>query len=381
MKTLNRLSLFFLSFLMISIFGCSDNESDKIDAGAPKITVKLVDSPGDYDEVNVNVVGVMIKMKDSIDSSDESGWIDLEMSSQGSINLLDLTGGVNEVLVDTEPIPAGTLEQMRLVLGDGNTIVIRNDADEPETFDLKTPSAQQSGLKLQVGAVIEEGFTYNFILDFDVEKSIVMAGGSDNIILKPVLYVSSEVSSGNIEGIVEPSDVPSTVSVLVDDKGTPEADDDFVVSAITDDSGAFTLWGLPAGTYDVVATPLNSESGYTEGSVSGVSVVNGETTTLAEPIQLTAEQDSEVGSISGDVTNDIVATVTVKDKDSGDVVATMDSNASGEFLLEDIPVGTYTVTVSAAGFVSQDYTKDDSTDVIVTADTETVLDAITLVAE
>jgi hypothetical protein len=126
---------------------------------------------------------------------------------------------------------------------------------------------------------------------------------------------------------------------------------------------------------------LDSESGYTEGSVSEVSVVNGETTTLAEPIQLTAEQDSEVGSISGDVTNDIVATVTVKDKDSGDVVATMDSNASGEFLLEDIPVGTYTVTVSAAGFVSQDYTKDDSTDVIVASDTETVLDAMTLVAE
>lgn len=381
MKTLNRLSLFFLSFLMISIIGCSDNESDKINAGAPKITIKLVDSPGDYDEVNVNVVGVMIKMKDSTDSTDESGWIDLEMSSQGSINLLDLTGGVNEVLVDTEPIPAGTLEQMRLVLGDGNTIVIRNDADEPETFDLKTPSAQQSGLKLQVGTVIEEGFTYNFVLDFDVAKSIVMAGGSDNIILKPVLYVSAEVSSGNIEGIVEPNDVPSTVSVLVDDKGTPETDDDFVVSAITDDTGAFTLWGLPAGTYDVIATPLNAESGYTEGSVSGVTVVNGETTTLAEPIQLIEEQDTEVGSIRGDVTNDIVATVTVKDKDSGDVVATMDSNASGEFLLEDIPAGTYTVTVSAAGFVSQDYTKDGSTDVIVISDTETTLDAITLVAE
>ncbi|MFI0429561.1 DUF4382 domain-containing protein [Mariniflexile sp. HMF6888] len=374
MKTLNKLSLFFLSFLMISIIGCSDTESSKINAGAPKITVKLVDSPGDYDEVNVNVVGVMIKMDDS---NDDSGWIDLEMNSQGTINLLDLTGGVNEVLVDMKPIPAGTLEQMRLVLGDGNTIVIRNDADEPEVFDLKTPSAQQSGLKLKVGAVIEEGFTYNFVLDFDVDKSIVMAGNSDNIILKPVLYVSAEVSSGNIEGIVEPSDVPSMVSVLVDDMGTPETEDDFVVSANTDDTGAFVLWGLPAGTYDVVATPLNSESGYTEGSVSGILVINGETTTIAEPIQLTAQ----VGSISGDVTNDIVVTVTVKDKDSGDVVATMDSNANGEFILGDIPVGTYTVTISAAGFVSQDYTKDGSTDVIVTSDTETVLDAITLVAE
>src|SRR5690606_15300431 len=125
-----------------------------------------------------------------------------------TVNLLDFTGGVSKVLVDRFPIPAGTLKQMRLVLGDGNSIVIENNEGTDEEFGLKTPSAQQSGLKLKTNAVIEEGFTYDFVLDFDVEKSIVMAGDSDDIILKPVLYLSTEVSSGIIEGTITPTDVP-----------------------------------------------------------------------------------------------------------------------------------------------------------------------------
>jgi len=375
MKNLFRLKSLFLSLLMLSVFGCKDSESGDMNLGDPTISIKLVDSPGDYDEVNVNVVGVMIKMDDS---DDDNGWIDLDMIKTGPINLLNLTGGVNEVLVDRFPIPVGTLKQIRLVLGDeGNTIVIKNEADEPESFILKTPSAQQSGLKVKVNAVIEEGFTYDYVLDFDVDKSIVRAGNSDNIILKPVLYASAEVSSGIIEGTVEPADVPSTVSVLVDDMGTPETDDDFVISATTDETGAFALWGVPAGTYDVIATPIDSESDYAEGIASGVVVVNGEITTIADPIQLTLKP----GSISGDVTNDIVITVTVKEKDTDNVVATLDSNANGEFLIEGVPVGTYKITVSATGFVTQDYTKDGSTDVVVEANTVTVLDPITLIAE
>lgn len=372
MKTLKNLKLIlpllFLAFLM----SCNDSESSDINSAAPTITVRLVDEPGDFEAVNIEVVDVMIKMDD--DSDDDDGWISLEANSK-TLNLLDLTGGVNEVLVDRFPIPVGTLKQMRLVLGDGNTIVIKNEDNEDEVHELKTPSGQQSGLKLKVDAVIEEGFTYDYIIDFDVEKSIVIAGNSDNIILKPVLYVSTVVTSGIIEGMVSPSEIPAVVSVFVDN-GNDDPSDDFTITANTDENGAFALWGVPGGTYDVVATPVDSESDYTDGSALGVAVTNGEITTIADPIELQLKP----GSISGDVTNDIVVTVTVKDGDDNEV-AMQDSNADGEFLIEDIPVGTYTVTLSAEGYVSQVYTKDSSTDVVVIAQTETVLDAVTLVAE
>ncbi len=269
MKTLKKLKLITLSFLILSFFGCNDSESGNTNSQNSTISIKLVDSPGDFEEVNVNVVDVMIKMND--DSDDENGWISLESNAK-TINLLDLTGGVNEVLVNKFPIPAGTLKQMRLVLGDGNTIVIKNEADVNETHDLKTPSAKQSGLKLKVDAVIEEGFTYDYIIDFDVEKSIVIAGNSSNIILKPVLYVSTTATSGSIKGKVSPSDVQSIAS-LTDTKGTPETEDDEIISAYTDENGHFVLWGVPAGTYTVTISAEN----YTSQEIEAVVTKNTET--------------------------------------------------------------------------------------------------------
>jgi hypothetical protein len=375
MKTLKKINFIIFTLILISFYSCSNSESDanKLEGIAPKISVRLVDAPGDFKAVNVEVLDVMIKMDD--DSDGEGGWITLDVQNT-TVNLLDFTGGISQVLVDRFPIPAGTLSQMRLVLGDGNTIVIENDSEEDIEYELKTPSAQQSGLKLKVNTVIEEGFTYDFILDFDVEKSIIIAGNSGNIILKPVLYVSTEVSSGIIEGTIEPSDVPSIASVLVDDKGTPETDDDFIISAYTDENGSFTLWGVPEGTYEVLVTPVDSESDYIGGSATDVVVTKGNITIIANPIEL----QFKPGSISGDVTNNIEVTVEVKLSSTEEVIATMNSNSNGEFLIEGVPAGTYIVTISADGYVSQDYSKDGSKDVVVIANTETVLDPITLVA-
>ena len=355
--------LFFIAFL----FSCDDSKSSDMSNAAPTITIRLVDAPGDYEAVNVEIVDVMIKMDN--DNTDDNGWISLEANNE-IVNLLDFTGGFSKVLVDRFAIPTGTLSQMRLVLGNGNTIVIKNQNNENEAFELKTPSAQQSGLKLKVNTLIEEGFTYDFVLDFDVAKSIVRAGNSGNIILKPVLYVKAEASSGIIKGMVSPIDVPSMASVLVDDNGTPEIEDDFIISAFTDNMGAFALWGVPAGTYEVVVTPLNETSDYTTGSAIGIIVNNGQITTIANPIELQLKP----GSISGDVTNDIVVTVTLKLKGTTEIITTMDSNANGEFLLENVPAGTYIVTVSATGFVSQEI------EAVVIPKTPTAL-VITLVAQ
>ncbi|WP_158293157.1 DUF4382 domain-containing protein [Tamlana fucoidanivorans] len=333
------LPLLFLTF----VFSCNDSDSDSVQKGDPRISIRLVDAPGEYEAVNVEIVDVMIKMDD--DSDDESGWISLD-AEDGIVNLLDFTGGFSKVLVDRFPIPAGTLSQMRLVLGDGNTIVIKNDQDQGEEFDLKTPSAQQSGLKLKVNEVIEEGYTYEFVLDFDVEKSIVHAGNSGNIILKPVLYVSAEKSSGIIEGTVTPTDVPSMASVLVDDMGTPETEDDFVISALTDENGAFALWGVPAGTYDVKVMPLDEASDYSYGEAIGVVVVKGEVTVIADPIELMLKTGTISGKISG-LAENVVATVSINEETS------VETNAEGDYMIEDVVPGDYTVTITAEGYVSQ----------------------------
>ncbi|WP_242083309.1 DUF4382 domain-containing protein [Aestuariivivens sediminis] len=354
---------FILPLLVLTfLFSCKDSNSDGANSLAPTISVRLVDSPGDYEAVNVEIVDVMIKMDD--DTEDEEGWMSLEANNE-IVNLLDFTGGISKVLVDRFPIPAGTLSQMRLVLGDGNTIVMKNESDEDETFDLKTPSAQQSGLKVKIDALIEEGFTYDYVLDFDVEKSIVHAGNSGNIILKPVLYASAEVSSGIIEGTVEPMEaLPALVSVLINEG----MEDELLVTAHTDDSGAFALWGVPAGTYEVMAEPTDENSNYAAGSATGIVVVNGEITTM-DPIVLMLKPGTISGTISG-VAEGVTITIAINDADGTSVEA----DGDGNYLIEDVAPGDYTVTISAEGYVTQEF------DITIDPDEDEVVDA-TLVAE
>lgn len=160
-----------------------------------KISVRLVDGPGDFEHVFIDVVDIMIKYND--DSDDDNGWQSLDAINAGVYDLLELTGGIDVLLVDDFELPPGTLNQIRLILGENNTVVIKGEEEgEFETIPLKTPSAQQSGLKLKVNHELEAGFTYNFLLDFDVDQSIVVAGNSGNINLKPVIRVTTEVTSG-----------------------------------------------------------------------------------------------------------------------------------------------------------------------------------------
>ena len=230
----------FLFALMSGLVSCSSDDDSSNSEESARVAVRLTDAPGDYKHVYVEVEDVMIKT--TAEGSDEEGWVSLEGVKTGVIDLLSLTGGVTELLVDTE-IEAGYVHQMRLVLGDNNTIVL-NDDTEAE-YALKTPSAQQSGLKVMLDQELEAGQNYTFILDFDVDQSVVTTG-SGAFSLKPVVRVAAEANTGSIVGSVH----PTTEQVLVTaQSGSMHA------SAYTDANGNFQIHGLPAGTYKVTATP------------------------------------------------------------------------------------------------------------------------------
>lgn len=260
MKRLNFLRPLFAALALTLFVACDDDNNDN-DDGTSRVRISMTDAPGDYEEVNVEVIGVQWK---ETDDTGEENWVDVPNINGGIINLLDLTGGVTVLLADNE-IPSGHLGQIRLLLGDENTVV-KNGV----TYELNTPSAQQSGLKLQVDTELEPDITYNFLLDFDVEQSVVEAGGSGNYNLHPVIRVTTEAASGSISGTVTSTGLPVMASVTV---GTS------VVSAYSDENGTFHLHGIPAGIYNVLLTPT-LESGLTSLTVENVTVVNGETTAL-----------------------------------------------------------------------------------------------------
>lgn len=227
----NVVKSLFLLTLLIGFVSCSDDNADDQDTenGTARMAIRLTDAPGDYDAVFVDVESVVVKYNDN---EDETFFTDV---NAGIYDLLELTAGVNVLLVD-EDIPAGSISQIRLILGSENTIVV-----DGETFPLATPSAEQSGLKVQVNETLEDGIFYEFILDFDVDKSILQTGNGQYK-LKPVIRANTTAASGAIAGSVLPIGVQTLVTA---ENGTEE------ISTFTDETGAYVLSGVPAGTYTV----------------------------------------------------------------------------------------------------------------------------------
>lgn len=254
----NAFSYLMLAGIMLLGFtSCSDSDDGNAaeQEGNARLTVNMVDAPGDYDAVNVDVQGVEI-----IYANDTN--VNLNVESE-MYNLLDLTGGVYAQLAVLDEVPAGTISQIRLILGDNNTVVV-----DGQTNDLQTPSAQQSGLKVQLNQTLEPGYDYEYTLDFDVEESIVEQGNG-GYLLKPVIRASATASTGIIEGSVSPA-IPALVTAS---NGSVE------VSAYTSLDGSFALYGLPEGEYTLTITPAidTNLNVYTE---TNVMVVSGETNFL-----------------------------------------------------------------------------------------------------
>lgn len=252
--------------MVSGLVSCSSDDDSSGSRETAHIAVRLTDAPGDYKHVLVEVEDVRIKT--TAEGGEEEGWESLPGVNTGVIDLLSLTGGVTELLVDTE-IEAGYVHQIRLILGDNNSIVTH--AAPSATYDLKTPSAQQSGLKIMVNEELEAGKTYTFILDFDVDKSVVTTGAGD-FLLKPVIRMAVEEDTGAIVGNVHPTEDPVLVTAQ---SGSMYA------SAYTDANGDFMIHGLPAGTYKVTATPV-AGNGFQPFVKNNVTVGPGETVTLED---------------------------------------------------------------------------------------------------
>ncbi len=87
-------------------------------------------------------------------------------------------------------LPSGTYQgaQLRLVLADAE-LVVEGEDGESVTHDLETPSAEQSGYKVQLGDLEVDPQGAILLLEFDPECSIVETGNG-RYQLVPVVRVS-----------------------------------------------------------------------------------------------------------------------------------------------------------------------------------------------
>lgn len=162
----------FLFLLILTVVGC-----EKEKEGTSKLTVKMIDAPGDYQQINVEVLQVKIQ-------NEQAGWIDLPTNA-GIYDLLTLQNDVFATLVDPMAIPSGRINQMRLILGNNNSIMV-----DSVVHNLATPSAQMTGLKFNVNSILAPNQLYALTIDFVANESIVEQGNG-TYSLKPVIKVAS----------------------------------------------------------------------------------------------------------------------------------------------------------------------------------------------
>lgn len=216
--------------------------------------VRMTDVPGPYNAVNIDLQGVVITGNDGKD-------VTMNVKA-GIYNLINFSNGI-DTLIATGSLEVATVQQIRLILGTNNTVVVNN-----VPYPLSTPSADQSGLKLQVHQTLQAGVLYSVLLDFDANKSIVETGNG-TYKLKPVIRTIETAISGSVKGKITPS---GTLAYVTATSSTNETYSSNVTA-----SGDFVIMGLPAGNYSITITPALPLLPVT---LNNVSVTTGVTTNI-----------------------------------------------------------------------------------------------------
>ncbi len=238
---LNRFSVLACALgLMVSVSAC--NKDDEKATGNSRMEVRLTDAPGDYQKVLIDIQSVEIHTDANADDKD-GGWTTLGNIHPGVYNLLDFSNGKDTLLAASD-LPAGNISQIRLILGPDNSLVLKDGTPKP----LKTPSGQQSGLKVKINAQLVSNVTYVVLLDFDASKSIVARGNGDYN-LKPVIRTITQAVAGGIRGQVTPAMVGNEIHVIETAAGANGRID--TVGGFTDANGNYLIKGLIGGLYTV----------------------------------------------------------------------------------------------------------------------------------
>ena len=268
MKNNARSILWFFLVPMIAgilVFTACRKSTSMETGGKATLEVRLTDAPGNYDAVYIDVERVEVNV--SSDTGTTGGWTTVPMLRPGVYNLLDFRNGIDTVLASTN-LAAGTISQMRLTLGDSNSVVLNG-----QSYSLKTPSAQQSGLKFNIHATLTSGILYRLWIDYNAGSSIV-ATGNGGFILKPVIRTYTDAIGGSIKGNVLPGAANPEVWAV---QGT-----DTLLALPDSATGAYLIAGVPAGSWTINYHALDSlyrDTSFTVSVITGA-VTNVGTTTL-----------------------------------------------------------------------------------------------------
>lgn len=181
-----------LAPLLFTACGGSDSTvSYSSTTGTLRVSLTDKASP-DFDQIWIMIKEIRVVPNGMEDLDDDDSRLKtIPFDGPRSIDITKLQ--FQQELLGTGVLPAGTYSQVRLILepnpdgGDPVNYVIL--AGAPDTiYPLKTPSGQQSGVKVLGTFTVEAGIINTIMIDFDPTTAVVDTGSSEKnlkFILKP----------------------------------------------------------------------------------------------------------------------------------------------------------------------------------------------------
>nr|MBI1229453.1 DUF4382 domain-containing protein [Cytophagales bacterium] len=249
---------------LLTATSCFSEKETNMDENAV-VELYLIDSPADFEEVWVEVLGVELLSKGA-DGGNAAAWIAIPyVAEEQQVNLLELTGG-NSLKLGEMELPAGEIAQLRLKLG-GNNYLVKDNVES----QLSTTSAQQEGLTVSVDRILHAGASHDIVIDFDVARSLVHGANVGQYFLRPLIRVL-EAKYATIDGVALPQDAGPVAVKAVTGQDT--------TGTYVDANGYFKIQGLKEASYIIVVTPNRSFAPY-----------------ISEPLTTKMEETTSVGSI------------------------------------------------------------------------------------
>jgi len=200
------------SAILVALTACggSDNNDSPTPPQSAKFSLGVSDAPvSGLREVNVVFNSITLKQANGAeDITFETREADDETKPE-MVNLLDYTGDDIFSLLDDEDVPAGEYSWIRadIINGDANDLTMTSHVvyEDGSIAPLVVKRKGNDG----IGEIQLDGFTLNqtdndFVLEFDLKKSLVDPQNSDEIFLKP--------RGVRLENLAESEDIEGTVS-------------------------------------------------------------------------------------------------------------------------------------------------------------------------
>lgn len=274
MNFIKKFSLFALGIAFVA-FGCEREDVQPSDPSRPapkSFKVRMTDSPGDYEALDVEILKVEAYLEGE-------GWVSLNNDAQ-FVSVLELTNGAETTLAEQfeGEAQAGVYSKLKFTFGSENHLEVSEALalelgpialNSNGMLDLSFGSGEQEVI-IEIDEEVSAEAGADLLIDFNVAQSIYQE--ADSFFIQPALEEIENAETG-VRGQV--SGAVSAMVMIYNDSDT--------ASTFIDAQGNFLLRGMTSGSYDLMAIPNRVEGELQDPEpyeIDGVLITEGEISTV-----------------------------------------------------------------------------------------------------